>query len=258
MARRVQSAVRTAPAWLDRVRGARRARAAAERLYRPHHPTYEVSIAYFSDEAKRGLYAGGMRQYLARSAMSTLEPYFDQGRTMAVGAAWADLHTYLPDDLLVKVDVASMAHSLEARSPLLDHKLMEWAAAIPEDQRFAGEETKSLFKSAMEPHLPRELLYRPKMGFGVPIDVWLRTDMRAFAYDVLLSPRASARGLFEFSSVKAMLDAHCAGEDHAYRIWALLMLELWFRTWIDAADPFALPTPSRIIARYAAPEAVLA
>ncbi len=258
VARRVQSAVRTAPGWLDRVRGVRRARAAAERLYRPHHPTYEVSIAYFSDESKRSLYAGDMRQYLAQSAMSTLEPYFDQGRTMAIGAAWADLHTYLPDDLLVKVDVASMAHSLEARSPLLDHKLMEWAAGIPEEQRFEGKETKSLFKSAMEPHLPHELLYRPKMGFGVPIDVWLRTDMRVFAYDVLLSPRAGARGLFDLSAVKAMLDAHCAGDNHAYRIWALLMLELWFRTWIDADDPFALPTPSQIIRRYAAPEAAWA
>ena len=258
MARRVQRAVRTAPAWLDRVRGMRRARNAAERLYRPHHPTYEVSIAYFSDEAKRGLYAGGMRHFLAQSAMSTLEPYFDQARTMATGAAWADIHTYLPDDLLVKVDVASMAHSLEARSPLLDHKLMEWAAAIPEAQRFEGEETKSLFKSAMEPHLPHALLYRPKMGFGVPIDIWLRTDMRDFAFDVLLSLRASARGLFEFDAVKAMLEAHCAGENHAYRIWALLMLELWFRMWIDADDPFALPTPSAIIGRYAAPEPALA
>ncbi len=257
LARRLQRLVRTMPARLDRFDGMRRARLAAERLYRPHYPTYEMSIAYFSDESKHDLYAGDMRQFLAQSAMSTLEPYFDQGKTMAIGAAWADLHTYLPDDLLVKVDVASMAHSLEARSPLLDHKLMEWAATIPEEQRFAGEETKSLFKQAMEPHLPHELLYRPKMGFGVPVDVWLRTDMRDFAYDTLLSQTARDRGLFNPEAVRGMLDSHCAGQNWAYRIWALLMLELWFQLWIDPVDPFEMPTASRIVGRYAAAEMAL-
>ncbi len=177
----------------------------------------------------------------------------DQAETVALGAAWADVHTYLPDDLLVKVDVASMAHSLEARSPLLDHKLMEWAAGIPEAQRFEGTEPKSLFKQAMEPYLPRELLYRPKMGFGVPIDHWLRADMRDFAYDVLLDRTARERGLFDADHVRQLLDAHSGGQNWASRIWALLMLELWFRMWIDGADA-GPPRPAAI--RRGAPEPI--
>src|SRR5246127_1372216 len=105
------------------------------------------------------------------------------------------LHTYLPDDLMVKVDVASMAHGLEARSPLLDHGLMEWAAGIPVQNKLAGGRLKSLFKSAMEPYLPRELLYRPKMGFGCPVDHWLRAELKEMAHDVLLSDAAIGRGL---------------------------------------------------------------
>jgi len=178
-----------------------------------------------------------MLTYLGSSALDRLDIYMDQAETVAFGAAWADLHTYLPDDLMVKVDIASMAHSLEARSPLLDHKLMEWAARIPEDQRFQGNELKSLLKKAMEPHLPRELLYRPKMGFGVPIDRWLRAEMRDFAYDVLLGHRARQRGLFDAGHVRDLLDLHCSGQNMSNQIWALLMLELWFRMWIDQSDP---------------------
>lgn len=97
-----------------------------------------------------------------RSPLYLLEPYFAEADSLVEGANWADLHTYLPDDLMVKVDLASMAHGLESRSPLLDHVLMEWAAIIPEEIRMARGVTKALFKSAMEPYLPAELIYRPK------------------------------------------------------------------------------------------------
>ena len=103
-----------------------------------------------------------------RSALDLLEPYFAEADSLVAGANWADIHTYLPDDLMVKVDVASMAHGLESRSPLLDHVFMEWAAELPEQVKMARGLTKALFKSAMEPYLPAELLYRPKMGFGCP------------------------------------------------------------------------------------------
>lgn len=252
LARRLQSLARALPAGLDRIGGMRHIRELGERLYRPYSRPYEVSIAYFSDDSKNELYAGDMRRFLGRSALDRLDGYFDQARTMPLGAAWADVHTYLPDDLLVKVDVASMAHSLEARSPLLDHKLMEWAATIPEPQRFEGSEPKSLFKQAMEPYLPRDLLYRPKMGFGVPIDAWLRAEMREFAYDTLLGQTARNRGLFDPNAVRRLLEAHSSGENWASRIWALLMLELWFRMWIDPADPFAQPVAREIMGRYSA------
>ena len=212
---------------------------------------YEPYITYFSDASKDDIYAGGMRDHLAFSALDRLDRYFDEADTLAMGAAWADIHTYLPDDLLVKVDIASMANGLEVRAPLLDHKLMEWAAGIPEHQRFEGSEPKSLLKQAVEPLLPRELLYRPKMGFGVPIDVWLRREMKDFTYETLLGQRARDRGLFAPKAVRALLDRHSGGENWATRIWALLMLELWFKMWIDPADPFALDVPRKIMTRQA-------
>lgn len=245
--RRIQQMARMLPSGLDPYGLVRQAKRAADLMYEPRSRYYEVSIAYFSEAAKTQLYAGDMRRFLQYSALSRLDRYLDQAKNFALGAAWADVHNYLPDDLLIKVDVASMAHSLEARSPLLDQKLMEWAATIPEEQRFEGSEPKSLFKQAMEPYLPHELLYRPKMGFGVPIDLWLRADMRDFAYDVLLGATARQRGLFDPNYVRQLLDNHMAGQNWAYWIWALLMLELWFRMWIDTEDPFADPTAQRIM-----------
>jgi asparagine synthase (glutamine-hydrolysing) len=241
LARRVHQALSRLSGGLDRYGLGERARALAARLYQPRSRPYEISIAYFQEAAKPHLYTGEMRRFLGYSVLDRLDSYMDQAKTIALGAAWADVHTYLPDDLLVKVDVASMAHSLEARSPLLDHKLMEWAAGIPEDQRFAGNEPKSLFKQAMEPYLPRELLYRPKMGFGVPVDQWLRAEMRDYAYDVLLDRTARERGLFDADYVRRLLDEHSAGQNWSNCIWALLMLELWFRMWIDEADLAGLP-----------------
>jgi asparagine synthase (glutamine-hydrolysing) len=203
---------------------------------------YERAITYFSDAAKESIYAASMRGHLARSSLDVLDNYFAQSSTIPAGAAWADIHTYLPDDLLVKVDIASMARSLECRSPFLDHVLMEWAASLPESVKLQGNETKALLKQALEPYLPRDLLYRPKMGFGVPVDIWLRNEMRDFAYDTLLTGPATQRGLFDPRAVRQLLDGHCHGKSpNAARIWALLMLELWFQMWID--DPYVAQAP---------------
>jgi asparagine synthase (glutamine-hydrolysing) len=170
------------------------------------------------------------------SVLDLLEPYFAEAPGLVSGANWADLHTYLPDDLMVKVDVASMAHGLETRSPLLDHVLLEWAARIPAEVKMAGGRTKALFKAAMAPYLPREILHRKKMGFGCPIDQWLRGELRDLAHDTLLGPQARARGMFRPAYVETMLHEHCAGvRNHHTRLWALLMLELWFRMWIDGS-----------------------
>ena len=176
-----------------------------------------------------------MRAQHEGSAVDLLEPYFTDADTLVAAANWADLHTYLPDDLMVKVDVASMAHGLESRSPLLDHVLMEWAAGVPAEVRMARGVTKALFKSAMEPYLPAELLYRPKMGFSPPIDQWLRDDLKELAYDTLLSRNSTERGLFRREYVHRLLDEHSGlVRDHHPRLWVLLMLELWFQMWIDA------------------------
>jgi asparagine synthase (glutamine-hydrolysing) len=208
---------------------------------------YGFTIVYFTDADKAAGYGDAMQEHLAGAALDRLEPYFAEADSLVSGANWADIHTYLPDDLMVKVDVASMAHGLEARSPLLDHVFMEWAAELPEQLKMAHGETKALFKSAMEPYLPHELLYRPKMGFGCPVDHWFRSELKEFAYDVLLSRSASDRSLFRPDYVRSLLDEHCAlTRDHHTRLWALLMLELWFQMWIDSPAAPDISRPSRL------------
>jgi asparagine synthase (glutamine-hydrolysing) len=195
---------------------------------------YAFTIVYFMDYQKRQGYTDAMAEILSRSALDLLEPYFEAAPTLVSGANWADIHTYLPDDLMVKVDVASMAHGLESRSPLLDHVFMEWAMSIPESVKMAGGVTKSLFKKAMEPYLPHDLLYRPKMGFGCPVDHWFRAELKDMAYDLLLSDTATARHIFRKDYVQRLLAEHVSGAaNHQTRLWALLMLELWYRMWID-------------------------
>lgn len=244
-------------AWLDRIPGWRWAelermldhipRSLQRRLKIPRirdvlhtpkqHPgrRYGCTLASFTDEDKDNCYSGAMRDQLQRSALDLFEPYFAEAQSLIAGANRSDIHTYLPDDLLVKVDVASMAHGLEARSPLLDHVLMEWAMEVPELAKMARGVTKAVFKSAMQPYLPAELLHRPKMGFSCPVDHWFRNELKELAYDTLLSQCATGRGLFRSACVRRLLDEHCSfTRDHHPRLWALLMLELWFQMWIDA------------------------
>jgi asparagine synthase (glutamine-hydrolysing) len=146
----------------------------------------------------------------------------------------ADVNLYLPEDLLVKVDRATMAHSLEARSPFLDHVLMEFVASLPANLKLAGGQQKRVLKAMLRDVLPEAVLKRPKMGFCVPLARWFRKELREMAYDVLLAPRALQRGYFQPQAIAKLLDAHCRGEaNHAEHLWDLLMLELWQRTFID-------------------------
>jgi asparagine synthase (glutamine-hydrolysing) len=123
--------------------------------------------------------------------------------------------------------------------------LLEWAARLPSEVKMAGGTTKALFKAALAPLLPPEILHRRKMGFGCPIDRWLRRELKELAYDTLLSPVARGRGLFRPDFVRRLLDEHCSYRaNHHTRLWALLMLELWFRTWIDGESAGARVRPA--------------
>jgi asparagine synthase (glutamine-hydrolysing) len=211
----------------------------ADEMARQHR--YAFTITAFADEHKSSGYGDAMRQYLNTSALDVLAPYINRAPSIVSGANWSDIHVYLPDDLMVKVDIATMAYSLESRSPLLDHELMEWAITLPENVTIPGGSTKMIFKKAMEPYLPHDLLYRPKMGFGCPIDHWFRAELKDMAYDLLLSNRASDRGIMEKAAVMKLLDDHCSGAHaHHSRLWPLLMMELWFRMWVDAGDQSAI------------------
>ena len=142
--------------------------------------------------------------------------------------------TYLPNDLLVKVDIATMAVSLEARSPFLDHHVIEFAASLPENLKLRGLTTKYLLKKVLRKLLPSENLDRRKMGFGVPIGHWFRGKMQPFLRETLLSDKALGRNLFQSEKVRQLVDQHVEGRiDHSHRLWSLLMLELWFQRFID-------------------------
>ncbi|MBD3248627.1 asparagine synthase (glutamine-hydrolyzing) [Candidatus Woesearchaeota archaeon] len=144
-----------------------------------------------------------------------------------------DFKHYLSDDILVKVDIASMAHSLEVRSPFLDHNLVEYASKIPWNVKMKGNITKYILKKSLEPVLPKDILYRKKTGFAVPLVHWFRKDLRSMGYDVLLNKETINRGYFDRYAVRKLLNRHNNGENHAYRIWNLLFLEKWFRRFAD-------------------------
>jgi len=132
------------------------------------------------------------------------------------------------------MDIASMTVSLEARSPFLDHQLMEFAASLPEKLKLRRLTTKYLLKRVLKKLVPAENLNRSKMGFGVPIGHWFRGAMQPFLRETLLSEKALARGLFQPERVRQLIDSHVSVKaDHSHRLWTLLMLELWFERFID-------------------------
>jgi asparagine synthase (glutamine-hydrolysing) len=146
----------------------------------------------------------------------------------------ADIMTYLPDDLLVKMDIASMANSVEVRAPFLDHTLMEWAARIPVHLKLHGNVTKYILRTTIRDLVPSENVQRPKMGFGVPVRSWMRDSLRELLCDTLLSKQALDRGYFRPDALRVIVQEHLHGtQDHTYRLWSLLMLELWHREFID-------------------------
>jgi asparagine synthase (glutamine-hydrolysing) len=164
-----------------------------------------------------------------------------------------DINHYLPDDLLVKMDVATMAHSLEARSPFLDHRFVEFMARVPGRYKLAGGTSKYLLKSALRDLLPAPILQRPKMGFGIPLATWLRTSLRELLQDSLGSQTALARGYFRAPALRQMIDEHMSGTDeHQYLLWDLLMLELWHRRFIDAAPLVRAEAVGSLVQRPAA------
>ena len=145
----------------------------------------------------------------------------------------SDFDAYLPGDLLVKVDMATMANSLELRSPMLDVNVVEWGVSLPRKYKIKGFETKHILKDVARSLVPAELIDRPKMGFGIPRAEWLRTGMKEMVIETLTDSTATQRGWFNTGEVKKVIGIHMAGEDKDNLLWPMLMLELWARTWFD-------------------------
>ncbi len=211
----------------------------AETLSFPYNERYLSYIQYFSRKAKNNLYSSEMQNKVGNLITNDILIHTfqkAQARNKVEQTIYTDIATYLPDDLLVKVDIATMANGLESRSPFLDHKFMEMTAQIPANLKLKGLNNKKyILKKALEKDLvPKEILYRKKMGFGVPIEHWFRNEMKDYIYEILLSNRAISRNLFKKENIKKLLDTHVNTKiNHAYRIWALLTLELWFREFFD-------------------------
>lgn len=232
-ARSLAMAGNTLRPWSGRSRFARRAAAAAA-LLADGDPArrYARFVSYFRPEEKDALFTAEFASLVeGEDSYATIERLWDDhqdadvvNRILAI-----DTHTYLPGDLLAKVDITTMAVSLEARSPLLDHTLMEWAAQLPGDLKVRGGTTKYLMKRALEPWLPADLIHRRKMGFGVPLAAWLRGPLRDLVHDLLTDRTAHDRGWFRPEAVNELLSEHMAGQDRSPHLYALLMLEMWQR-----------------------------
>ena len=145
----------------------------------------------------------------------------------------SDFNAYLPGDLLVKVDIATMANSLELRSPMLDVNVVEWGVSLPRKYKIKGFESKHILKDVARSLVPANLIDRPKMGFGIPRAEWLRTGMKEIVIDTLTDATVTQRGWFNTLEVKKVIDIHMNGEDKDNLLWPMLMLELWARTWLD-------------------------
>ena len=145
----------------------------------------------------------------------------------------SDFDAYLPGDLLMKVDIATMASSLELRSPMLDVNVIEWGVSLPRKYKIKGFETKHILKDVARSLVPANLIDRPKMGFGIPRAEWLRTGMKEMVIETLTDTTATQRGWLNPVEVKKVINLHMAGKDKDNLIWPMLMLELWARTWLD-------------------------
>ncbi|MDH4346834.1 MAG: asparagine synthase C-terminal domain-containing protein, partial [Thermoleophilia bacterium] len=212
-----------------------------ETASRPESERYGALVEVFSPKLRSELYspelAGDLGQ--PRSAASLLGPPPYEGVS---GLQALDARTYLADDLLVKSDRASMAASLELRSPLLDHEVVELGLSLPDSLKLDGRRGKVALRRAFADLLPREIADRRKTGFGVPLGTWLRGPLRDVAGDLLLDERARTRGRFRAGVVERLLTDHARGKrDHGHRLWCLLVLELWQRTWLEGS---AVPEPA--------------
>ena len=205
---------------------------------------YERYVSLFDGQQRSRLYSDEQRAALGDprlAAEAIAEPWRQASGTDRLDVLLeVDVRTYLPGDLLTKIDIATMAHSLEARSPFLDPALMQFAASIPAPMKLQGMEKKRILRDALRAWLPSSILDRPKQGFSVPLATWLRGELSAYSRELLLDPASFGALRFRPGAVATLLDEHAAGRDHSQRIWALMMLELWKAEVLDARPATAL------------------
>lgn len=203
----------------------------------PRAARYRHWLSVFTTDLKAEMYAAPRpRPADPIAAIFAAAPSLDAVDAMLR----ADVEWYLPTDLLVKMDIATMANSLEARSPFLDWRLTEFAARLPSHFKVRGSTSKYILKKAIADLVPGDNMHRPKQGFAVPVGPWFRGELKDFLADHVLGSTFQSRGLFKPAAVQKLFDDHQRGAgDHAHHLWTLLMLELWFREFIDHAPALA-------------------
>lgn len=196
-------------------------------------------VAYFGRSRRRALYEPAFAARVPGDASARMLDLFRYAPAAEITekALYVEARSYLPDDLMPKVDIASMMSALEVRAPFLDHTMMEFAARLPLRFKEDGLDTKAFLRRALSKRLPAEVLDRPKQGFALPLEDWFRGELREPARELLMSKEARERGMFREAEVKRYFDEHQAGEDHSPRLWALMFFEMWAREWMDRDRP---------------------
>mgnify|MGYP000010470948 FL=1 len=210
-----------------------RAKTTFQALARDSVQAYFHSVSILRDDMRRNLFSSKFRAELAGfNAIEVFRRHAANAQTDDPLALiqYLDTKTYLVGDINTKVDRASMAHSLEVREPLMDHKLVEWLATLPSDLKIKGQEGKYLFKKSMEPYLPRDVLYRPKMGFAVPLSRWFRGPLKQRVRDAILGSTLAETGIFNRDYLEHLVDAHQSGaRDYSAPLWTTMMFEAFLR-----------------------------
>ncbi|MDR7377291.1 asparagine synthase (glutamine-hydrolyzing) [Rhodoferax ferrireducens] len=222
-----------------------RAKTTFEGLSRNSVEAYFHSVSILRDPMREQLFSGRFKTELAGyNAQEVFNYHAGRANTDDPLALiqYLDLKTYLVGDINTKVDRASMAHSLEVREPLMDHELVEWMATLPSSLKIQGQEGKYLLKKAMEPRLPHDILYRPKMGFSVPLARWFRGPLRQRVRDAVLGPRLAETGWFNRKYLEHLVDSHDSGaRDYSAPLWTLLMFEAFLRNVMQSDVPVSAP-----------------
>ena len=207
-----------------------------ERIMQPEYLRFLGLTAPIPHKDRMAIYSPAMRERFARDQVAiAFDRLFQDSRAQdAVNRLLdVDIQTYLTDNILTKVDIASMAHSLEVRCPLIDQELMDFAASLPGSMKLRGLTTKFLLRRMSQELLPRPILTRSKQGFGLPIDRWMREDLAPLSRDVLLDQSARERGILDPVAVENMLARHQRGEPRGFQLWTLMILELWYRECLE-------------------------
>jgi asparagine synthase (glutamine-hydrolysing) len=223
-----------------------RAKTTFQALARDTLDGYFHGLAVIPDGLRDSLFSDAMRRELqGYEALDVLRRHAQHGpEHPLLQVQYLDMKTYLPGDILTKVDRASMAHGLEVRVPLLDHQFVEWAGGLTPNLKYRDGEGKYVLKSALRPYLSDEILYRPKMGFAVPLAAWFRGPLRERVHTAVTGQKLAETGLFEMQSLRRLVEQHLSGRrDYSAAIWSLLMFEAFLRRAIDGESCYSMSSP---------------